>query len=32
MYGHYVCLENQSCNHSITDTEALEKFLKLVGK
>lgn len=32
MYGHYVCLENQSCNHSITDTGALEKFLLSVGK
>ncbi|MGP0586661.1 FusB/FusC family EF-G-binding protein [Paenibacillus timonensis] len=32
MYGHYVCLENQSCNRSITDTGALEKFLLSVGK
>lgn len=32
MYGHYVCLENQGCNHSITDTGALERFLLSVGK
>lgn len=32
MYGHYVCMENKSCNHSITDTGALERFLLSIGK
>ncbi|EES72926.1 Fibronectin-binding protein (FBP) [Paenibacillus sp. oral taxon 786 str. D14] len=32
MYGNYVCLENRDCNHSITDTGALERFLLSVGK
>lgn len=25
--GHYVCLENQECNHRITNTGPLEKFI-----
>ncbi|WP_151736999.1 FusB/FusC family EF-G-binding protein ['Paenibacillus yunnanensis' Narsing Rao et al. 2020] len=31
-YGHYVCLDNGSCNHSITNTEALEKFILAARK
>ncbi|RCX21472.1 treble-clef zinc-finger protein [Fontibacillus phaseoli] len=31
-FGHYVCLENQGCNHSITDTGALEKFILYASK
>ncbi|MDU0330812.1 MULTISPECIES: hypothetical protein [Paenibacillus] len=27
IYGKYVYLENGDCNHSITDTGALERFL-----
>lgn len=26
-FGHYVCLDNQDCNHGITDTGTLEKFI-----
>ncbi|WP_150271471.1 FusB/FusC family EF-G-binding protein [Paenibacillus tepidiphilus] len=31
-YGHYVCLDNEACNHSITHTEALEKFILTARK
>lgn len=30
--SHYVCLESQGCNHSITDTTALEKFILSASK
>ncbi|MGG4103229.1 FusB/FusC family EF-G-binding protein [Paenibacillus lautus] len=30
--GQYVCLDSQACNHSITDTGALEKFLLSASK
>ncbi|WP_433940849.1 FusB/FusC family EF-G-binding protein [Paenibacillus lautus] len=30
--SHYVCLESQGCNHSITDTAALEKFILSASK
>ncbi|GIP26599.1 elongation factor G-binding protein [Paenibacillus sp. J23TS9] len=30
--GQYVCMENQGCNQSITDTAALEKFILSVRK
>lgn len=30
--GQYVCLDSQACNHSITDTGALEKFILSVSK
>ncbi|WP_018758233.1 FusB/FusC family EF-G-binding protein [Paenibacillus terrigena] len=30
--GQYVCIENHGCNQSITDTEALEKFILSVRK
>ncbi|SDK01345.1 FBP C-terminal treble-clef zinc-finger [Paenibacillus sp. OK060] len=30
--GQYVCMENQGCNHSITNTESLEKFILSVRK
>ncbi|GIP23272.1 FusB/FusC family EF-G-binding protein [Paenibacillus sp. J22TS3] len=30
--GHYVCMDNQECNQSITDTTALEKFINTVRK
>ncbi|MEC0139414.1 FusB/FusC family EF-G-binding protein [Paenibacillus macerans] len=32
MFGHYVCLDNQGCNHSITDTGSLEKFILSASK
>ncbi|MEF2965604.1 FusB/FusC family EF-G-binding protein [Paenibacillus sp. M1] len=31
-YGHYVCLDNNECNQSITDTGSLEKFILSVSK
>ncbi|WP_410769420.1 FusB/FusC family EF-G-binding protein [Fontibacillus sp. BL9] len=31
-YGHYVCLDNQGCNQSITDTGSLEKFILSASK
>ncbi|RAR44550.1 FusB/FusC family EF-G-binding protein [Paenibacillus sp. MDMC362] len=30
--GQYVCLDSQACNHSITDTGALEKFILSASK
>ncbi|MEK4980067.1 FusB/FusC family EF-G-binding protein [Bacillus sp. FSL K6-6540] len=30
--SHYVCLDSQGCNHSITDTAALEKFILSASK
>ncbi|WP_342561129.1 FusB/FusC family EF-G-binding protein [Paenibacillus sp. FSL R7-0345] len=30
--GQYVCMDNHACNHSITSTEALEKFILSVRK
>ncbi|MGG3506439.1 FusB/FusC family EF-G-binding protein [Paenibacillus lautus] len=30
--GQYVCLDSQACNHSITDTGVLEKFLLSASK
>ncbi|WP_334071308.1 MULTISPECIES: FusB/FusC family EF-G-binding protein [Paenibacillus] len=30
--GHYVCMDNQGCNQSITDTGSLEKFILSVSK
>lgn len=30
--GQYVCMDNHVCNHSITSTEALEKFILSVQK
>ncbi|CAH1207438.1 MULTISPECIES: FusB/FusC family EF-G-binding protein [Paenibacillus] len=30
--GQYVCLDDTACNHSITDTAMLEKFLLSTGK
>lgn len=30
--GQYVCLDSQACNHSITDTGALEKFIFSASK
>ncbi|MCM3782443.1 FusB/FusC family EF-G-binding protein [Neobacillus mesonae] len=30
--GHYVCMDNQKCNESITDTGSLEKFILSVSK
>ncbi|WP_411344387.1 FusB/FusC family EF-G-binding protein [Paenibacillus sp. WLX1005] len=30
--GQYVCMDDETCNHSITDTEALEKFLLKVER
>ncbi|MNB79548.1 Fibronectin-binding protein (FBP) [compost metagenome] len=31
-FGHYVCLDNQVCNESITDTGSLEKFILTARK
>ncbi|WP_435920828.1 FusB/FusC family EF-G-binding protein [Paenibacillus sp. DYY-L-2] len=31
-FGHYVCMENQGCNQSITNPGALEKFILSAGK
>ncbi|MDO7906140.1 FusB/FusC family EF-G-binding protein [Paenibacillus sp. JX-17] len=28
--GQYICMDNQTCNQSITNTEALEKFIRSV--
>lgn len=30
--GQYICMDDEACNHSITDTAPLEKFLSSVGK
>lgn len=30
--GQYICIHNEECNHSISDTAPLEKFLSSVGK
>ncbi|NGZ76944.1 FusB/FusC family EF-G-binding protein [Saccharibacillus alkalitolerans] len=30
--GQYVCMDDEACNHSITDPAALEKFLLSTGK
>lgn len=30
--SHYVCLDSQGCNHSITDTASLEKFILTASK
>ena len=30
--GQYVCMDNQACNHSITNTASLEKFILSVRK
>ncbi|MDO3410559.1 FusB/FusC family EF-G-binding protein [Saccharibacillus sp. CPCC 101409] len=30
--GQYVCMDDEACNHSITDPAALEKFLRSAGK
>ncbi|MDO3410560.1 FusB/FusC family EF-G-binding protein [Saccharibacillus sp. CPCC 101409] len=30
--GKYICMDHEACNHSITDTTALENFLLSVGK
>ncbi|MCT1399439.1 FusB/FusC family EF-G-binding protein [Paenibacillus sp. p3-SID867] len=30
--GQYVCLDSQACNHSLTDTGALEKFILSASK
>ncbi|MNI74585.1 Fibronectin-binding protein (FBP) [compost metagenome] len=30
--GQYVCMDNHACNHSITNTEALEKFVLSLRK
>lgn len=30
--GQYVCMENHACNHSITNTEALDRFILSVRK
>ncbi|GGO08354.1 FusB/FusC family EF-G-binding protein [Saccharibacillus kuerlensis] len=30
--GQYVCMDDEACNHSMTDPSALEKFLLSVGK
>ncbi len=32
LMGNYVCMDNQACNHSITDTGSLEKFILPVCK
>ncbi|CAM4058830.1 FusB/FusC family EF-G-binding protein [Saccharibacillus endophyticus] len=30
--GQYICMDDEACNHSITDTAPLEKFLSSAGK
>jgi len=30
--GQYICMDDEACNHSITDKAPLEKFLSSVGK